>query len=127
MQEQRPVQHDREQEIGDRTRADDGDAPVNRLAVEGAFQVLGRHRSFAFVRHLDVPAQRKYRDHPLGVVGAAPLAPQGPAESHRKAQHLDVAPARNEVMPQFVDHDKAAESGDKRTDRHENIHCFGSR
>ena len=91
-----PVEHDREQEVRDRTREHDREAPPDALPIERAIELGRVDRAFAFVEHLHVAAQRKGRHRPLRLVGAEFARPQRPAEAERKAQHLDVAETRNQ-------------------------------
>ncbi|MCY1223328.1 hypothetical protein D9M68_622910 [compost metagenome] len=118
--EQREVQHDRQQEIGQRPGGDDDEALADRLAVERARQVGRIDPGVAFgielalVQHLHVAAQRDGRHRPLGAVAALrDPAQQRPPETDRKAQHLHAAGARGEVMPHLVHVDEYAQGNNE--------------
>jgi hypothetical protein len=121
------VDQHREHEIEQRARDDDGEALPHALAVEGAPRLRRRHCPLALVEHLYVAAERHGSDHPLGAVG--PQAPGGerPAESHRKAQHLDAAEPRDEVVAVFVHDDQHAERDDEGEDGVQQAHAARAR
>ena len=58
------VDRDGEQEVEQRPRNDDKEAPPDALPVEGARQFAWRNGCFALVEHLDVAAERDRRNHP---------------------------------------------------------------
>ena len=113
MHEQRPVQQDRQQEIGERPGSDDRDAPPHRLPVERARQVGRVDVVLTLVHHLDIASQGDRTDHPFGTVGTVHPAQQRPAEADRESKHLDAACTRNEVVPELVDDDQHAECCDE--------------
>jgi hypothetical protein len=63
-------EQDREQQIGERTRGDDGDALPHALAIESTIEIRARDVAFALVGHLHVAAERDRRQRPLGLVAA---------------------------------------------------------
>jgi hypothetical protein len=109
VEEQRPVQHHRQQEIGHRTRQHDADAAPYASPVEGPMDFAGGYGALALVEHLDVAAQRQRADRPLGLVASEPAAEQGLAKADRKTQHLDSGQACRQVMAEFMDHDQHAD------------------
>src|SRR6185436_11646865 len=113
VHEQPGVDRDREQEIGDRPGHHDRKAPPHALAVEGAVGFACFDRSLALVEHLDVATERNRRDHPFRLIFVDCLGHQRTAKTHRKAQHLDAAQPRNQVMAVLVDHDEQAERHDE--------------
>ena len=68
----RGVEHDGEQQVRERPGDDDRGALPERLAVEGAAQLRGRHRRLALVEHAHVAAQRQGADDELGALRASP-------------------------------------------------------
>ena len=104
VNEQEPVQQHRQQQIGDRPGHHDRHALQHRLAVERARQIRCGHLTFALVQHLDVAAERNGGDHPFRLAVAKTFGVHHLAESEREAQHLDIAPARDHVMSQLVEH-----------------------
>ena len=122
MEEQHPIKKDSQKKICRRTGDDDRKTPVDGLAIERPGKILGRDRAFALVSHLDVPAQRKCRDRPLGAIAAQRLAPQRRAESHRKAQHFHIAQSRYEIVAEFVNNDQKTECDDERKQSYQEIH-----
>ncbi len=109
VEEQRPVEHHRQQEIGHRAGQHDADSAPYASPVEGSMNFAGGYGAFALVEHLDVTAQRQRADRPLGLVASEPTAEQGFAETHRKAQHLDSGQACRQVMAEFMDHHQHAD------------------
>ena len=103
------IDRDREQEIEQRAGADDDDPAPDALPVEGAVQVLGVHGRLALVEHLDVAAERNRGERPFGRVAPDLAGVERAPEADRKAQHLDVAQARREVVAVLVHHDQHAE------------------
>eukprot|EP01022_Parablepharisma_sp_SALTPOND_P013892 TRINITY_DN1866_c0_g2_i1.p1 TRINITY_DN1866_c0_g2~~TRINITY_DN1866_c0_g2_i1.p1 ORF type:complete len:1951 (-),score=559.27 TRINITY_DN1866_c0_g2_i1:2287-8139(-) len=100
-------QQDGQQEIGDRAGGHDGNAAPHRLAGEFAGEIGCRDildRLFARIQHLHIAAQRQDRQGPLGLVATEAARPDHPAHAHRKAQYLDPAPARHQVVAQLVYH-----------------------
>ena len=104
INEQRPVQQHRQQQIGDRPGHHDRHAPQHRLAVERARQIRCGHLALALVQHLDVATQRNGRKSPFRFAVAKTFAIQHATETDRKTQHLDPAAACDEVVSQFVEH-----------------------
>jgi hypothetical protein len=74
------------------------DALPHVLTIERARQFRRRYRTFTFIQHLDVTAQRYRGQHPLGAIGTAHPGAQRLAEADRKAQDFDIAPARHPIM-----------------------------
>ena len=101
-------QHDRQQQVGDRPRCDDGDAPPNALPVECTREVRWGHVSLALVDHLDVPTERNRRKRPFGAVGTDAPRPDDAAETHRETQYLDACEPCDKVVAEFVKHDEHA-------------------
>jgi hypothetical protein len=129
MHEEEPVKHDGQQEVGGRARRHDEGAPTDGLPVEGTRQVGGSNFALAFVQHLDVAAQGKRRDRPLGAVASVAAHPEHLAETEGKTQNLDVAVTRRQVVAHFMHHYQHRESdqeGREIPGQHLRIHCAGS-
>ncbi len=120
--EQPPVEDDGEQEIGDRSGGNDGEALGHRLAVEGARQLLRRDRRLALVEHLDVTAERKGGKHPFGPIRPGVSDQQRLAETDGKAQHLDAAQPRHEIVTELMHDDQDAQREGEETEIPEQIH-----
>ena len=106
VHEQQPIQENRQQKIGHRPGQHDGKTPPDRLSIERPSNVLGRHRTFAFVEHLDVAAQRKCRQHPFGGVLSIGSSQQWSPEANRETQYLDPAQSGDKIMTELMKNDQ---------------------
>jgi hypothetical protein len=119
-------EQDREQEVGDGPRGNDGNPLADRLPVECARKIGRRHRTFAFIEHLHVAAERNRRHRPLRAIGAYLPRPHDAAEADGEAQHLHLAPARHRVMAELMEHDEDAEHHKKSDELGDGVHHAAS-
>ncbi|MNI27278.1 hypothetical protein D3C73_810090 [compost metagenome] len=99
---QNPEKNQRQQEIGNRPRRNDGDALTDGFAIERLIELIDRHFTFALVEHLDVATQRDRSDHELGALLVMP-AQQWHAEAHGETQHLDPTATRDPKVAELVE------------------------
>jgi hypothetical protein len=115
-----------EQEVRDRARGDDRNALADALAVERPRQVRRGNGAFALVGHLDVAAERNRGEGPFGAVRPEPARPDDASETDGKAQHLDAAPACDDVVAEFVEDDQHAQHDEERGNLGHGVHQAAS-
>ena len=109
VHEQAGVDEYRKDEIERRSCGDDEKAFPYLLPVERSWKLRGLDVALSFIEHLHVAAEWHCGQRPFGSVAASTPGRNRFAESHREAQHLDVAQARSEVVPILVYDDKDSE------------------
>ncbi|MNS62677.1 hypothetical protein D3C72_957460 [compost metagenome] len=105
IHEQARVQHDGDEEIGQRAGGHDGDAAPHALAREFAAQFAFRQVAEvlrAAVEHADITAQRQRGNRPFRLVFAKLARIHHFSHADRETQHLHAAPARHQVVAQLM-------------------------
>ena len=118
--EHRREDDDGEQKVRHRTGDDDRGPMGQWLVLEalpsfllGHFGLaVGRARDTAIAEELDVAAERDPAHFPAGA-GAVGPADNLPAEADRKYRHPDLAPARDQVVPELMDKHQAGQHDQK--------------
>ena len=110
--EQAGEDHDRQQEIGDRTGRHDRRARSDLLVMETARALFRGHvgerfgrrrRGLALVaEELDIAAERDRRNLPAGAVAVVETG-EFRSEAERERQHLHAGPARNQEVAELME------------------------
>ncbi|MCY1530037.1 hypothetical protein D9M68_652110 [compost metagenome] len=106
------IKEDREDQVENGARRDDGDALADRFSVEGARGLLGAGAGGRVILHLDVAAQRQRGNRPFRAVPVG-AAQDDLAEPHRETQDFHAAQASHPVVPQLMEDDQGAKRNRK--------------
>ena len=106
------VQHNRQNQVSQWSRGNNGDTFGRMLAVESERQIRFGDIAFAGIDHFHIAAQRNRSKTPFGI--AALFSKERLAEAYGKAYDLYPAPTRHEEVAQFVQADQNQNRYDKR-------------